>query len=287
MSIRPFKVLTTVFSTVALVCFSGVVTRFPAQAQTGARLKIVAATSLIAEIVDELGGDTVEVASLIPPASCPGHFDIKPDDMRRLADAQVFMLHGWQARSFSSDIIQAAGNRTLKKAVLDVPGNWMAPPVQIQATERIAAVMAEANPTHGDKYRAAAERRKAEVERVGSVQAGRLAQVRVGRIAVLVNDMQADFLRWSGFQVVGTFGRGEDMSPRDMEDAIRLGRATSVRLVVDNLQSGKQAGVGIAKAIGGSQITLSNFPGGFPETGTWAKAIEKNVDLLLEAIGKQ
>lgn len=69
MSIRPFKVLTTVFSTVALVCFSGGVNGFPAYAQTGARLKIVAATSLIAEIVHELGGDTVEVASPIPPAS--------------------------------------------------------------------------------------------------------------------------------------------------------------------------------------------------------------------------
>lgn len=96
--------------------------------------------------------------------------------------------------------------------------------------------------------------------------------------------MQADFVRWSGFQVIGVFGRGKDMSPREVEDAIRLGRDHAVRLVADNLQSGKQAGIGIAKEIGAVQVTLSNFPGGFEGTETWAKAIERNVDLLIAAI---
>jgi hypothetical protein len=31
-------------------------------------------------------------------------------------------------------------------------------------------------------------------------------------------------------------------------------------------------------------VTLSNFPGGFEGTETWAKAIERNVDLLIAAI---
>jgi zinc transport system substrate-binding protein len=54
-----------------------------ARAQEAGRLKVVATTSLIAEIVSDLGGPAVAIATLIPPASCPGHFDIKPDDMRR------------------------------------------------------------------------------------------------------------------------------------------------------------------------------------------------------------
>jgi ABC-type Zn uptake system ZnuABC Zn-binding protein ZnuA len=286
MLIKPFKALSVVLATVSLLWLSGVAGGFPTHAQPAPLLKIVATTSLIAEIAGELGGTAVEIATLIPPASCPGHFDIKPDDMKLLAVAQVFMLHNWQGRQFSDEIIRASGNRTLKKAVLAVPGNWMAPPAQVEATDRIAAVLAEADPPRAFAYRAAAERRKAEVQRIGAAQERRLAEAAVDAIFVLANDMQADFIRWSGFQIAGVFGRGEDMSPRDMEDAIRLGRAKAVRLVVDNLQSGKQAGIGIAKEIGAAQATLSNFPGGFADTGTWAKAIEKNVDLLLSAIGK-
>jgi zinc transport system substrate-binding protein len=38
------------------------------------------------------------------------------------------------------------------------------------------------------------------------------------------------------------------------------------------------------KEIGAVQVTLSNFPGGFDNTETWEKAVENDVDLLLEAL---
>jgi ABC-type Zn uptake system ZnuABC Zn-binding protein ZnuA len=254
-----------------------------AHAQKTGRLKVVATTSLIAEIVSDLGRPTVEIATLIPPASCPGHFDLKPEDMKTLADAQVFLLHSWQGRTFSDGIIRASGNHALKKSVLEVPGNWMAPAVQIAATERLAAILAEVDPGRAEAYRSAAARRTAAVQEVGAAQTRRLAAADVARVSVLANDMQADFVRWAGFRVAGVFGRGEDMSPRDIEEAIRLGRIHAVRLVVDNLQSGKQAGINIAKEIGAAQVTLSNFPGGFEGTETWFKAIANNVDLLIAA----
>jgi ABC-type Zn uptake system ZnuABC Zn-binding protein ZnuA len=256
-----------------------------ANAQPAGRLRIVAATTLIAEVVADIGGDAVEIATLIPPASCPGHFDVKPGDMQLLAEARLFFLHSWQSRTFSAGIIRASGNPALRKAVLEVPGNWMTPPVQVAATERIAAVLAEADPARAGDYRSAAERRKVEIQKIGAAQAQRLAQTGVRDLRVLANEVQADFVRWAGLQVVGAFGRGEDMSPREVEDAVRLGREHAVRLVVDNLQSGRQAGIGIAKEIGAVQVTLSNFPGGFENTETWEKAIVKNVDLLIAAKG--
>ncbi len=258
----------------------------PADAQPAPTLKIVATTSLIAEIVADVGGDAVEIAVLIPPASCPGHFDIKPGDMRMLADAHLFFLHSWQGRMFSDGIVRASGNHGLRKVAIDVPGNWMTPSAQIAATERIAALLTEIDPTRAASYRAAALRRIAAVERVGSAQSQRMAAAKAPPAGVMANAMQADFVRWAGLQVVGEFGRGEDMSPRDIEEAIRLGRSLAVRLVVDNLQSGKQVGIGVAKEIGAAHVTLSNFPGGFEGTETWAKAIERNVDLLVTAIGR-
>lgn len=40
----------------------------------------------------------------------------------------------------------------------------------------------------------------------------------------------------------------------------------------------------MANEIGAEQVTLSNFPGGFDNTETWEKAVENDVDLLLEAL---
>ena len=65
--------------------------------QTGTtKLKVVTSISLIAQIVERVGGDLVDVVNIIPPAQCPGHFDVKPGDIQKLADADLFLLGGWQ-----------------------------------------------------------------------------------------------------------------------------------------------------------------------------------------------
>jgi zinc transport system substrate-binding protein len=50
------------------------------------------------------------------------------------------------------------------------------------------------------------------------------------------------------------------------------------------MQSGKDAGAGIAEELGCTRIILSNFPGGFEDTETWEKAIDYNIELIMEAI---
>ena len=63
-------------------------------------------------------------------------------------------------------------------------------------------------------------------------------------------------------------------------------KLAKVTLVIDNLQDGKDAGKAIAEELGAKQINLSNFPGGFENTETWEKAIDRNVELLIQAIAQ-
>lgn len=247
-------------------------------------LQVVTTTSLLAEIVNSVAGDQAEVINIIPPAMCPGHFDVKPEDMKVLADADLFMLHNYQGEKFSDGMIQAAGNANLNKIAYGIEGNWMAPPVRMEAIDKITADLAAARPENEAAFTEAANKLKEEAQRVGDEQKKRLDDAGVSRVNVLVNDMQAGFIKWAGFNVAGIFGRAEDMSPKDIEDLIKLGQSNNVTLVLDNLQSGKEAGIGVAKEIGAAQLTLNNFPGGIPDTDTWAKAIAKNVDMLLETL---
>ena len=78
-----------------------------------AKLKVVTSTSLIAQIVERVGGDMVDVINIIPPAQCPGHFDVKPGDIQKLAEADLFLLHGWQGEMFSQELIDSANNPDL------------------------------------------------------------------------------------------------------------------------------------------------------------------------------
>ena len=72
-----------------------------------------------------------------------------------------------------------------------------------------------------------------------------------------------------------------------MEELVAEAKEAGVALVIDNLQSGATAtGAAMAQDIGAIPVTISNFPGGLENTETWEKAIDKNVDLLLEALNE-
>ncbi|MCK4262745.1 MAG: zinc ABC transporter substrate-binding protein, partial [Dehalococcoidia bacterium] len=105
-------------------------------------------------------------------------------------------------------------------------------------------------------------------------------------VKVICAEMQAGFVNWAGFDVIATYGRPEELSVAEVEQLIVQAREAGVALVIDNLQSGgTENSATMARDIGAAQVTISNFPGGFEGTETWEKAIDRNVDLILEALG--
>jgi zinc transport system substrate-binding protein len=247
-------------------------------------LKVVTTTSLIASIVEKVGGDKVQVANIIPPAQCPGHFDVKPSDIQMLADAQLFLTHGWQGEMFSTDLIESADNPELKVVSLNIPGNWMTPTVQAQAVGNITSTLAEIDPQNASYYQNNARSQQAAITAKGNELKARLEAGNLSQFNVICSEQITGLVQWTGFNVIASYGRPEDLSIKDLQDLIEKAKEASVALVIDNLQSGFNAGEAMVQDIGAIQVTLSNFPGGFDNTETWEKAAEKDVDLLLEAL---
>jgi len=247
-------------------------------------LKVVTTTSLIASIVEKVGGDKVQVANIIPPAQCPGHFDVKPSDIQMLADAQLFLTHGWQGEMFSTDLIESADNPELKVVSLNIPGNWMTPTVQAQAVGNITSTLAEIDPQNASYYQNNARSQQAAITAKGNELKARLEAGNLSQFNVICSEQITGLVQWTGFNVIASYGRPEDLSIKDLQDLIEKAKEASVALVIDNLQSGFNAGEAMVQDIGAIQVTLSNFPGGFDNTETWEKAVEKDVDLMLEAL---
>ena len=253
-----------------------------------AKLKVVTSTSLIAQIVERVGGETVDVVNIIPPAQCPGHFDVKPGDIQKLTDAELFLLHGWQGEMFSQELIDSANNPDLTVVTLDIPSNpqsnWMTPSVQQAATDRVAATLSQVDVENSGAYQASAAEYKNTIAAKEAEITSKLAEANLSNINVMCADMQAAFLNWVGLNVVTFYGRPDSLTPQVVRELVDKGRAENVTLIIDNLQSGQDAGAGIAEELGCKRIILSNFPGGFDNTETWEKAIDRNIELILEAV---
>jgi zinc transport system substrate-binding protein len=232
----------------------------------------------------------VDVVNIIPPAQCPGHFDVKPGDIQKLADADLFLLHGWQGEMFSQELVDSADNPDLTVISLDIPSdpqsNWMIPSVQQEATDGVAAALSQVDAENSGAYQASAAEYKNTIEAKGDEVQGRLAGENLADVNVICSGMQAAFLNWIGLNVVTFYGRPDSLTPQVVKELVDKGREENVTLIIENLQSGQDAGAGIAEELDCTRIILSNFPGGFDNTETWEKAIDENVRLILEATGQ-
>lgn len=250
------------------------------------KLKVVTSTSLLAYIIQQVGADSVEVINLIPPAQHPGNFNVRPGDVETLASANLFILHGWPGESYADKFIASANNANLTVVKASVDGNWMIPSVQAAAADKVAAALSQVDNKHSSAYGKSAEQYK---QRISAKEAGiknKLQKANVAQVKVIASQRQADFLQWAGFNVVTTYAGPNTLTPQIVKEMVDKGRAAKVTLIVDNLQDGKDAGKGMAEELDAKQINLSNFPGGFDNTETWEKAIDRNIELLLGAIAK-
>lgn len=81
----------------------------PAFAQE--KLKVVATFSILADFVRQVGGDRVEVKSLVGPNSDAHVFQPAPSDAKTLADAKVIFANGLGFEGWIDRLIKASGTK--------------------------------------------------------------------------------------------------------------------------------------------------------------------------------
>ena len=249
---------------------------------------IMAGSSFIANIIHDMSDGEVESRALIPPGTCPGHYDVKPGDIEALVNSKAIFIHNYQQNYENvTGAIEAADNPELIITVLNVTGNWMVPAVQVEGVDKIAQALSEIYPDNTAYYQGNATERAQSILDKGEDIRSELTEAGVEGVKVICAEMQAGFVGWAGFDIVATFGRPEDLSPADVNQLVSQAQQAGVALIIANLQSGSTPlGASIEEDIEAITVTISNFPGGLENTETWEKAIDKNVDLLLDALNE-
>ena len=100
------------------------------------QLKVVASTSHLEQLVQTIGGDAVDVINIVPAASHPGDFDASPGDIKKLADADLFLWHNWPGEVYVPALIESADNPDMEVIAIEIQGSWMTPPVQLKAIDQ-------------------------------------------------------------------------------------------------------------------------------------------------------
>lgn len=90
-----------------IVLIIGVFSTVAAQTEP---LDVVATTTLIADVAQNVGGDGVNVTALIPAGSDVHAFEPTPQDVLKVADADVVLVNGASLESFLGDLVENAAD---------------------------------------------------------------------------------------------------------------------------------------------------------------------------------
>ncbi len=82
-------------------------------------LPVVATTSIIADLVKNVGGDRVQVQAILPPGADPHTFSPTPNDIQAVAEARVLFENGLGLEEWLGELTQNAGGERLTVVVTE------------------------------------------------------------------------------------------------------------------------------------------------------------------------
>jgi zinc transport system substrate-binding protein len=243
--------------------------------QTKDKIRIVTSDTILSGMSESLlPSEFFAVAAILPPGQCPGHYDIKLADIAKVKRADLVLSFLGMPFMKHAEVDE---NRQLLIDAKD--RNWMAPDSYVTGLDFLADKFSERFPEHQQQISTRREHAILEVSEWNRSLSDRIKRAGVSRKSIIASSMLREPLEWMGFRVVGEYGRPESISVKTIAALIRIGRAQKPAMIVDNLQSGPEAGKGIAEALGAPHVILSNFPS---EKG-YAATLSDNVDAVLAA----
>ena len=177
----------------------------------GADVSVVATTTQVGDLVRNVGGARVEVATILEPEADPHDYEPRPSDAADLADAAVVFRSGGELDEWLGELIDSAGADGTQVTLLDHvrtrgsdPHWWHDPRNAVLATGVIRDALSEADPAGRATYERNARRyiqRLREVDRDVEACISKLPEEK--RKIVTTHDSLSYFADRYGLEVIG------------------------------------------------------------------------------------
>jgi zinc/manganese transport system substrate-binding protein len=148
-----------------LVCFWLAILAGPAQAQPKqGTLKVVASFSILGDLVKNVGGERVEVTTLVGPDGDAHVYSPTPADAAKVSHAKLLVINGFGLEGWLPRLLQAAGSKaaivTASKDVAPLkagsdtdPHAWQSVVNVAKYVDNISDALAGADPSNADFFR--------------------------------------------------------------------------------------------------------------------------------------
>lgn len=298
------KLVLAVGSVVALGgLLTGCVGAGAGSASADGKVGVVATTTVLADLVAQVGGERVRVVSLVPKGGEVHTFDPRPSDLVKVDDAQLIVMNGlglddWLAR-LATNVGTRAPVVVLGEGLPGIsyirgddgrpnPHVWMDVADAIKYVDRIEAALTTVDPAGGSAYAARADAYRARLATLDSWVKARVAEIPSNdRAFVSFHDALPYYAAAYGLRVVGVVvpAPGQEPSAGEIAALVAAIRSAGVHAVFSEAQFAPSLAGALAAEAGASVVadlytdTLGDAP-----VDTYEGLIRWDTDRFVEAL---
>lgn len=242
---------------------------------------VATTTSYLEAVTRDLLGSETAILRLAEPGACPGHFDIRPSQVRELRRCRALLRFDFQNSLDAKFTGTGTNGPTILEVKLNggmgVPANYLT--ACRQAADHFVAAGLLSPAQAADRLRIVSAR----LEVLTRDLTNRVARAGLSGAPVIASGHQRDFCEWLGLKVVAAFRPADTARIREIETAISEGRHANVRLVIANLPEGRRTADALADRLDARVVVFENFPALHQGTVTFDQMLAANVKALVMA----
>ena len=265
------------------------------------RLNVVASFSILGDFVRNVGGDRVNLTTLVGPNSDVHVYAPAPADAKKIADAKLVIINGLGLEGWLPRLVQSAGNKAAiiiategiapRKLGSDAdPHAWQSVVNARIYVTNISAALTAADPAGASSYRANAQSYLAKLDTLDREVREAIAQIPPARRKVIsTHDAFGYFAAAYGIEFIAPLGVSteSEASARDIAGIITEVRARKIPAVfLENISDPRLIGRISAETgarIGGTLYSdsLTDEKGDAP---TYIDMVRHNIKALTSAL---
>ncbi|MBR0745632.1 zinc ABC transporter substrate-binding protein [Bradyrhizobium japonicum] len=206
------------------------------------RLNVVASFSILGDFVRNVGGDRVDVTTLVGPDSDVHVYTPAPSDAKRIADAKLVIVNGLGLEGWLPRLVQSAGSKAqvvtvsagiapLKLGSAADPHAWQSVPNAKIYVGDIANALAAADPDDAEFFRARAKAYLDKLEALDREVREAVAKIPPERRKVIsTHDAFGYFAAEYGVQFVAPLGVSTETEPSARDIAAIIGQIKTQKI---------------------------------------------------------
>ena len=277
----------------------------------GGKISVVASIFPIADLVKQVGGDYVEVTTIIPPGASPHTFEPKPSLVKKIHASRVLFLVGAGLEFWAEKFIKSSKNRlhtvVLSEGVSLIgitdhhhqdkenhphgesfanPHIWLDPEITRTIISKIVTTLGELDTEHENYYKQNGSRFEDELEKLDGLIRSTVSQFKTKKY-VAFHPAWAYFARRYGLESVGTIEEtpGKNPTPRYIKRIIEQIKAHEIQAVFAEPQLNPKVAEVIAKEANVTVLLLDPLGGpGLRGRSTYLDLMRYNLKILEEAM---